>query len=720
MTSVAFEDELKYTYDSLSDDVLRDREDGRRYFHHFVKGAWQVLEPATPFVDSWHIQASCDHLQAISSGGIQRLIANVPPGTMKSLLYSVMWPVWDWIEHPWRRFLTGSYGMNLSSRDSLKSRRLIQSNWFQARWGEAFVLTGDKNTITHYENSKTGYRLATSVGGATGQRANVRILDDPHNIEGESDDVREGTITWARTVWSERGANPKTDIQIVVMQRIHERDICGYLLDELGGFEHLMLPMRYEPSRSCVTCLPFRDPRTHEGELLCPARWDNDEVTAKETRLGEYQASAQLQQRPSPPEGGVLKRHWWRYWHHPGQPLPPVPVKVGDKTLMIEPEALPWTFDQEAQSFDMNFKVTQTSDYVAGGDAGKQGPKTYIRDAIRGKWSFVRTLDELRSFMRNHPTSRAKLIEETANGAAIISTLETEIPGIIPVTPKGGKESRAQAGAPFVKAGNVLLPHPQLADWVDGFIEECATFPNGTHDDQVDWWSQLMAYLYDHDREGIPITPEYDPRFHLSQQPMKPVPGLESYRFWHVDYWTCCLLVQKMPKGAIVLFDCLLEENMGLDQFIDWKVQPLLNERYRGVWNWRDVWNRKMPTATDPESEHTLINQVGEKLKGSVEPGEPKFETRVEAIKSILQQVNRFIVNVECTDVHDALKGRFAYPTDASGIPRKSESIKNHRSSAVGEALGHGLAKVFTRKPAPPPRSNGKPPQQRAKSYAVQ
>lgn len=229
-----------------------------------------------------------------------------------------------------------------------------------------------------------------------------------------------------------------------------------------------------------------------------------------------------------------------------------------------------------------------------------------------------------------------------------------------------------------------------------------------------------MNKFYGAHQEGIPITPEYDPRFHLSEKPMKPVPGLESFRFWYVDYWMCCLIGQRMPKGAIVIFDCVLEENVGLDYLIDWKIQPLMNERYRGVSEWRDIWNRKMPTALDPASEHTLIEQVQEKLHGYVEPGEPKFQNRVEAIKGILGIVNRFLVNNECVAAHDALNGKYAYPIDSAGVPNKEGSIKKHPSSAIGEALGHGLAKLFARKPAPPIKSNGKAPQSRAKSYAIQ
>jgi len=719
MTPLALDENLERATKQLTDEVLQDAEDARRYFHTFVEKAWPVLEPATPFIDNWHIEAFCEHLQALSEGRLQNVIFNVPPGTAKSIVVSVMWPAWDWINTPSRRFMTGSYGMALSGRDALKSRRLIQSEWYRLRWGDRFFLTGDQNQKTRYENSHTGFRLAVSVGGATGERVNVRILDDPHNIDEESDDVREGTVDWVRTVWSERGATTTTDIEVIVMQRLHQNDVCGYLLENFPEkYTHVMFPMRFEKDRACRSMI-YPDPRTVDGELLFPARWNQRDVESKEKSL-RHQASGQLQQRPSPAEGGILKRHWWRYWCHPGAPLPPVPVMFPDGSIhMIPAEPLPWVFDREAQSWDMTFKDTKGTDFVVGLDAAKKTTKTYIRDLRRGRWSFTQTVDEVRTLHQDYPNSRAKYIEDTANGPAVINFLKAEIPGLIPVKPEGGKSSRVQAASANAESGNVYLPHPSIAPWVDGFIDECAMFPNGTFDDQPDAWSQLMNKFYGAQEQGIPITHEYDPRFHLSEKPMKPIPGLESFRFWHVDYWMCCVIGQRMPRGAIVIFDCVLEENVGLDHLIEWKIQPLLNERYQGVTGWRDIWNRKMPTANDPASEHTLIEHVQEKLHGNVEVGEPKFERRVDAIKGILGIVNRFLVNNECVDVHEALNGKYAFPVDASGVPSKEGSIKRHPSSAVGEALGHGLSKVFARKVSPPMKSNGKPPQQRARSYAV-
>ncbi len=712
------------------DALIEERQDGQRDLLTFIPGAWKIVEPwSRPYQTNWHIEAIVDHLNAILTGDIRNLVILMPPRSMKSLLVSVFFPAWAWLQRPHLRFLYSSYAQQLSTRDSLKTRRVIQSPWYQKRWGGLFRIVSDQNVKMKFENDKTGYRLATSSGGSnTGEGGDIIVADDPHNvIDGESDLVREGTVEWWNTSMSTRGNDPNKSSKIVVMQRIHERDVAGDCLEKFHDdptWTFLTLAAEFRPEKKCVT-VRWEDPRTERDQLLWPARFSREFLTGQKKILGEYFYSGQYQQEPSPSEGGIFKRYWWRYWHTQGHPLPPVPVKMPDGSVsMIEAVPLPWTFDVQAQAWDMTFKgkaevLRGQPDYVVGLDGAKKGPNMYLRDLTRGQWSFTQTLEACRVFHRLHPDSRAKLVEDAANGAAIIDSLKSDIPGFLAVPTRGGTEARAQANAPLVAAGNVFLPHPSLASWVPGFIEEFATFPNGAHDDQVASWSHLMSQVYGQHEEGIPITTEYDPRFHHSSKPLDPVPGLPSFRFWHVGYWMVCILGQVTPHGRIMLLDCEMIENVSLDQFITWKIQPLQNARYRGVSEWRDVWNRKMPNAMSPESEHNLLNIVGEKLNGSIEVGEPNFLHRVEAIKDVLLKVNWLTVNVACAPIHEALSGGFAYPMDTVGVVTQDCSRRNHPSSAVGEALGHGLARIFTRKPTPAPSTNGKPPQHRALNYAV-
>ena len=459
----------------------------------FVRQAWTVVEPSTPFVPGFHIDAIIEHLEAVTRGEIRNLLINVPPRHMKSLLVSVFWPAWEWIAHPERRWLYSSYAASLSIRDSVKFRRLIESPWYQSRWGDRFSLTSDQNTKVRVDNSRSGYRIATSVGGsATGEGGDRIICDDPHNVqEVESDSVRKGTLDWWDVVMSTRVNDPKTSAMVVVMQRCHQQDLSGHLLEQ-GGFEHLCLPTEYEGATR-KTSIGFCDPRKDIGELLWKVRYGTQEIEVLKRRLGSYAAAGQLQQRPSPLGGGILKRHWWRYFQPQGINLPPVVVSLLDGTLMSIPAInAPSYVDEQIQSWDCSFKNLETSDYVVGQAWARSGSIYLLGDQIRARMDCPATIKAIRELSQKWPGTLAKLIEDKANGSAVIQMLQHEIPGILPVNPEGGKVARAMAVSPLIEAGNVYLPHPLYAPWVNDFIEECAAFPNGAHDDQVDAMTQAL------------------------------------------------------------------------------------------------------------------------------------------------------------------------------------------------------------------------------------
>src|SRR5277367_980518 len=274
-----------------------DRELATRSLREFVRQGWHVVEPATAFVPSWHIDAICDHLEAVTRGDIRNLLINVPPRHMKSLLVSVFWPAWEWTRYPERRWLYSSYAATLTIRDSVKCRRLIESPWYRSRWGHVFSLTGDQNAKTRFDNNRSGYRLSTSVDGAvTGEGGDRIVCDDPHKVdEGDSDTSRKGVLEWWDVAMSTRVNDPKTSAKVVVMQRCHQRDLSGHLLEQ-GGWEHRCLPAEYEgPGR--ITSIGFVDPRTEHGELLWQVRFGPMEIEDSKRSLGSYAAAGQLQQR---------------------------------------------------------------------------------------------------------------------------------------------------------------------------------------------------------------------------------------------------------------------------------------------------------------------------------------------------------------------------------------------------------------------------------------
>ena len=471
-----------------------DQELARRSLREFVRQAWHVVEPATEYVPGWHLDAITDHLEAVSRGHIRHLLINMPPRHMKSLAVALFWPCWEWIDHPERRWLFASYAATLSIRDSLKCRRLIESSWFQRNCGDRFRLTSDQNTKGRFENDKSGYRLATSVSGAaTGEGGDRIVCDDPHNVnEAESDTVRHSVIDWWDTVMSTRVNDPKRGARVIVMQRVHEDDLSGHVLAQ-GGYEHLCLPAEYEEGHSIITSIGWSDPRTNAGELLWPERFGKDEIDALKRSMGSYAAAGQLQQRPAPAEGGLFKRHWWRYWKPRGTPLPPVPVRLPSGEVQhVQAVDLPAQFDAFGQSWDMAFKDLVSSDFVVGQVWGKIRADRFLLDQTKERLDFPGTLRAVRSVTERWPAAALKLVEDKANGSAVIATLQHEISGLVPVNPEGGKEARASAVSPQVESGNVYLPHPALKHWVAGFIEECAGFPNAKHDDQVDAATQIL------------------------------------------------------------------------------------------------------------------------------------------------------------------------------------------------------------------------------------
>jgi len=712
------------------EDILDVRFNGLK---RFTELAWKIIEPSTPFIGNWHLDVMAEHLEAVYRCQINDLLINMPPRHMKSIEVAVMFPSWVWTVEPSLKWLFSSYAQSLSVRDSVKMRRLVSSPWYQERWGNVFTLTGDQNEKIKFENDKTGYRMATSVGGSnTGEGGDILVCDDPHNVEErESDVMREGAIDWWSNVMSTRINNPKKRRRIVVMQRVHEHDLSGHLLDQ-GGWHHLNLPAEYEGGKCIVTGCVFhwdKDPRKEEGEVLWKDRFGKAEIQQLKKDLKEYGAAAQLQQRPAPAEGGILKRHWWKYWCHAGQEdtLPPVRVKQMDGSyLEVRAVPLPWGFDREVQSWDLAFKDLTTSSYVVGQQWGKQGPDCFFKDQVRGLFDFVATLGAVRAFNQTHKLPSVKVVEDKANGPAIISSLRGEIPGLIPKGVTGDKQARAAAYTHVVHAGNCYLPHPQIAPWVETFINECATFPNGEYDDQVDAWSQAMDELYKVEDSGVAITPQYSARFHQSPTSLEPLQQMPSFRFWFQGLYPCCVIGQTLPSGRIMLIDCLLgDQNQSIEDLIDRKVTPTLAADYRGCTDWRDITNHGPMSAKSDVSEHHLDSIIRAKLNGNPEPGEPDFFTRLNAITTLLSQTDRLYVNPAPSPgeakpwIHEALKGGYAYRRDQAGVISKTEPRKFHPLSSVGDAIGHGLSKIFMRKALPPPKFNKADQQRRAKSYAV-
>ena len=473
-----------------------------KLFREFVPQAWKIVEPARVFLPNWHMDAIAEHLQAVTDGQIRRLLITVPPGHAKSLLVSVLWPAWEWVNKPITRTIFTAYAESLAMRDSIRCRALIESDWYQAAFKPNWKLSSEQNTKSWFENTATGFRYSTGVGGgAPGRRGDHVVCDDPLSPKEQfSDAALEEVLFWWDQVMSSRLNDLSTGAFVIIMQRLSERDLAEHVIQQ-GTYEHLNLPTEFDPKRRAVTHLGWQDPRSDEGELLFPALFPPQVISDAKKALGSQGFAAQHQQTPSPEEGGILKRHWWKYWQNPGQNLPPVIVRVPDKGLVeIAPVDLPETFDVELQSWDMSFKDGANTDYVAGGVVGCKGANRYVLHTLRQRLDMPATVRAVKQLTLQFPHAITKLVEDKANGPAVIASLKNEVMGLIAVEPQGGKMSRAAAVSPEVEAGNWYVPHPQIASWTEGFINELATFPNGAHDDLVDMWSQagirLRRYRY--------------------------------------------------------------------------------------------------------------------------------------------------------------------------------------------------------------------------------
>lgn len=465
--------DLALAMESASDADI-DREIAARGLRGYSEAAWSLVEPGRDFVGGWHIDAICEHLEAVASGEINRLVINVPPGSMKSLSCSVFFPTWLWSRSPEQKFIYASYSEDIARRDSLRCRRLIESTWYKERWGHVVRPIKNSWSTSKFANEAGGLRMITTPSGSvTGEHADIQVVDDPIKpIEAKSSMVStvalEKCITWWDETMSSRMVDQGKSARIIIMQRLHQSDLAGHVLKS-GGYEHLCLPMEFEPDRKCFTSLGWEDPRTEPDELLWPERVDAAAVKALKRDLGPA-AAPQLQQSPSPASGSIFKRSQMQHY------------KVAPRCRKV------------IQSWDCTFKATGSS-YVVGQVWGTHDGGFYLLDQVRARMSFSQTCSAIKAMSAKWPRAYGKVIEDKANGSAVADELKKEMNGIILVNPMGGKEARANSVEPYWEAMDVWLPEAYAAPWVNDFIEEHLVFPVGSNDDQVDAQTQALTYL---------------------------------------------------------------------------------------------------------------------------------------------------------------------------------------------------------------------------------
>jgi len=472
-----------------------------RHLAWFVRGGWHVVEPGRPLVWNWHLDLICDALEKQAKGNpeYRRLLICVPPGTMKSLLVSVFLPAWQWLREAGRRKVFFSHDEDLVKRDSRRTRDILKSDWYQRVLSRAvehydaprWEFKRDQNEKANYENTQNGFRICLALGaGATGKRGDDILIDDPIDakavVKGSNDQITKRlreVATVVGTVLPSRVNDLMAARWTVIMQRLHPLDTAGLCIEE-GGWHVIQLQMEYDPDEPLNHP---QDPRTEPGELLFPELFPREALDRLlgPRQLGPRHYAAQYQQKPTLPQGGLFKRRCMQHYQGP-------------------PDRL--TLEGQIISVDCTFKRTTDSDFVTMGCWGWNGANRYLLDQIRARMTYPETRAALKSFAAKHPKARQKIIEDKANGSALIDDLRDHVPGLIPYNPRESKEARAQVAAGWFESLNVWLPEPEYAPWIGAYIEELCAFPGGAHDDQVDQTSQAMIRMESMGDWGVDVA----------------------------------------------------------------------------------------------------------------------------------------------------------------------------------------------------------------------
>ena len=442
------------------------------YVSYVHQGAWKK----TPF----H-RFLCKYVQNFVERETDKpyeiLVIATPPQHGKSQSVTETLPSWYLGRHPEAHIIEISYNEDFAIKFGRRNRRKIEE------FGEAIfglTLAKDNNRAVEFETTKHGGMISRGVGtGVTGQPANLMIIDDPIKNKKEAFSKSRRDLIYEEWLMSFKTRLAPHSKVILIMTRWHEDDLAGRLLEEEENIKLLRFPCECEDADSAIEKALGRK----VGDALCPGIGKGNEWLAEYkkglvSREGSMTWNALFQGRPTAMEGNIIERDWWEYYEE----LPPINTWV--------------------MSVDAAFKDEDQSDFVAIQVWGKTGADIYLIDAVKKHLSFPDTIVEVRRLRAMYPECKTTLIEDRANGSAIIRMLRYEMTGVIPVQPIGSKMARVQAVLGAIESGNVHLPKHKR--FVGDFVEECSAFPNAAHDDQVDAMSQALNRLIYQRGTGAP------------------------------------------------------------------------------------------------------------------------------------------------------------------------------------------------------------------------
>lgn len=427
-----------------------------------------------------HVKLICDKLQKIADGEQHFYIIELAPQHGKSLTITKTFPSYYLMKYPDKHAMIVAYSQDLYSQFAASNRRAF-SEWCGAVPPENKRLAVGKNTATTFSivDHRGGFYATSVLGGATGMSADLLIIDDPIKNAEEA-----GSPTIKDKIWNEWNLTFYPRLQkggsvIVIMTRWQTDDLAGRLLQKSSlPWEEIKLP-------AIATDIPAGQTDAigrHNGEALCPQLHTLKELLTHKHDMGTFKFTALYQQSPTIEGGNIIKREWIKYYVPDRETM--LALGLTEKDVAILPRHL----DESVQAWDATFKSKANDDYVAGQTWSRRGANAYLRIGwCHKRLSFTQTLDAIRSQSRMYPEATAKLVEDKANGPAIIDTLRREIAGIMSVSPRSdSKEARTASVSPFFEAGQIYVPHPLWHPETEDLVEEWVGFPNMPHDDQVD------------------------------------------------------------------------------------------------------------------------------------------------------------------------------------------------------------------------------------------
>lgn len=431
----------------------------------FTEFAFGVVRPGVALRRNWHLEAVTYKLNQLAKGYIRRLIITLPPRSLKSLCTSVALPAWFLGHYPWERVVVVSYSDFLSRTHANDFRRVVNHPLYQASFP---AMRLDRDTDREITTTERGKRIATSIDGTlTGLGGNLIIIDDPIKLgDAMSDAVRERVIEWYRSTLLSRGDDKTATRIVVVMQRVHQNDLVGYL-QEQGGFEVLNLPAIATRSQT-YDLGGGRSYTRLQGELFHPTHESADTLIELKREMGPIAFSAQYQQSPIPPGGTIIKRKWLKTYEE-------LRWRPGDRIVM---------------SWDIALSEMESGDYAACVVLLIREEVFFVLEVVRGRFPFE-TLKSKVMGVRERYQGSTLLIEESPISLGLIQSLCERSINVTTYKPDTDKRARLIAQSDLFAGGSVRLP--RHAPWLEEFVAELLAFP-GRHDDQVDALTQALAW----------------------------------------------------------------------------------------------------------------------------------------------------------------------------------------------------------------------------------